>query len=97
MDDYFGSCPTVEGATRKSQDLVKMLAKDKFTHTAVVRNVRGRLSTLNQTHKLTNGNVKALVAEGGSSYVLDLKKNSQFDASVVSHWTSTILAALLPR
>ena len=78
MDDYFESHPTVEWAKRKAQDLVNMLAKDEFTLTKIVSNVRGTLSTVNQTDKLTNSNVKAIMAEDGPSYVLELKWNSQF-------------------
>ena len=47
MDDYLESSPTVE-ATRKAQDIVKMLAKGGFTLTKYVSNVRGVLPTLNR-------------------------------------------------
>ena len=88
IDDHLESSPTVEEATEKAQDLVKMLAKGGFTLTKFVSNVRGVLSALNRKQKLMDGNVKALAAEDESSHVLGLKWNYQFDTLVFSNGTS---------
>ena len=63
IDDYLESRPTVEETTRKTQDLVKILAKVRFTLTKFVSSVRGMLATLNGMENLVDGNVKALRAE----------------------------------
>ena len=47
IDDYLESCPTVEEATRKAQDVVQILAKGAFTLTMFVSNVPSVLLTLN--------------------------------------------------
>ena len=53
MDDYLESSPIVNEATRKAQDLGKMLAKAGFTLTKFVSDVRGVLSALNRTKNLS--------------------------------------------
>ena len=88
MDDYLESIPTVKKATRKAQDLVKMLAKGGFTLTNFVSKVRGVLSTLNRTENPIDGNVKDLAAKDEASHVLGLKWNYQYDTLVVNRRNS---------
>ena len=88
IDGYLELSPTVEEATWKANDFVKMLAKGGFTLTKLVSNVRGVLPTLNRIENPTNGNVKALAANEESSHVLGQKGIYRFDTLVLSHGTS---------
>ena len=87
-DRNLESSPTVEEATRKAQDLVKMSAKGGFTLTKLVSNKHGKISTRNWKKHPIDGNEKALAAENKFCHVLELICIYQFDTLVFSRGTS---------
>ena len=89
MDDYLESSATIEEATKKAQDFVKMLSKGGFTLTKFVSNVPNLSSRLNPKTELgTKTDEKLLAAEDEHSHVLGLKWNHRFDTLVVSRGTN---------
>ena len=89
MDDYLESSATIDEATKKAQDLVKMLSKGGFTLTKFVSNVPNLSNHLEQKIELdTKTDEKLLAAEDENSHVLGLKWNHRFDTLVVSRGTS---------
>ena len=89
MDDYLESSATINEATKKAQDLVKMLSTGGFTLTKFVSNVPNLSSRLDPKIKLgTKTDEKLLAAEDENSHVFGLKWNHRFDTLVVSRGTN---------
>ena len=88
MDDYLESSPTVEEAARKAQDLVKLLTLGGFTLTKFVSNAPSVLTQLEPNRESPEKQLKTLPTSEGSSHVLGLKWNHEFDTLVVSRGTS---------
>ena len=88
MDDYLESSQTVQQATQKAEDLVKLLARGGFKLTKFVTNVPSILSRLQPNTELPQGEIKVLPTAEDSSHVLGLKWNHRADTLVVSRGTS---------
>ena len=89
MDDYLESSASVDEATKKAHDLVKMLLKGVFTLTKFVSNVPHLSNRLDPKINFdTKTDEKLLAVEDESSHVLGLKWSHRFDTLVVSHGTS---------
>ena len=86
MDDYLESSPTVEDASNKAKDLVKLLAKGGFKLTKFVSNV-SQLPTKLEPDLTSNQEKEIPIAEE-CSHVLGLKWNHSTDTLVVSRGTS---------
>ena len=72
MDDYPESCPTVEEATRKAEDMVKLLSLGGFELTKFVSNVPS-IPTQMETDTTPATEVKEIPSGEESSHVLGLK------------------------
>ena len=89
MDDYLELSATIDEATRKAQELVKMLSIGGFTLTKFVSNVPNLSNRLDPKIELdTKTDEKFLAAEDENSHVLGLKWNHRFDTLFVSRGTS---------
>ena len=86
MDDYLESSPTVEDASNKAKDLVKLLAKGGFKLTKFVSNVSQLPTKLEPD--LTSNEEKEIPSAEECSHVLGLKWNHSSDTLVVSRGTS---------
>ena len=83
MDDYLESSVTIDEATKKIQDLVKMLSKGGFTSTKFVTNVPNIPNRLDPNNKLgTKTDDQLLAAADENSHFLGLKWNYRFDTLV---------------
>ena len=87
MDDYLESCPTVEEATRKAEDLVKLLSLGGFKLTKFVSNVPSIPAQM-ETDPTPAVEVKEIPSGEESSHVLGLKWNHATDTLVVSRGTN---------
>ena len=87
MDDYLESSPTVEEATRKAEDLVKLLSFGGFKLTKFVSNENSIPSRLEPQHDAKT-EVKEIPRPEDSSHVLGLKWNHSTDTLVVSRGTN---------
>ena len=88
MDDYLESSPTVEEASNKTKDLVKMLAKDGFNLTKFVSNINHLPAELPHSGKPAPTNAKVIPKPDESSHVLGLKWNHVSDTLIVSWGTN---------
>ena len=89
MDDYLESCPTLNEATKKAQDLVEMLAKGGFKLTKFVSNVPSLVNSVDPKSQLPTDSTEKILATGEeTSYVLGLKWNHSRDTLVVSRGTT---------
>ena len=89
MDDYLESSATIDEATKKAQDLVKMLSKGGLTLTKFVSNIPNLSNRLDPKLEIgTKTDEKLLAAEDESSHVLGMKWNHRFDTLFVSHETN---------
>ena len=96
MDDYLESCPTVEEATRKAEDLVKLLLLGGFKLTKLVSNVPSIPAQL-ATDPTTATEVKEIPSGEKSSHVLGLKWNHATDTLVVSRGTNPDIKPLVTQ
>ena len=86
MDDYLESCPTVEEATRKAEDLVKLLSLGGFKLTMFVSNVPSTPAEM-ETDPTLATEVKEIPSGEESSHVLGWKRNHATDTLVVCRGT----------
>ena len=84
MDDYLESSQTVEQATRKTQDLVKLLNLSIFTLTKFKTNVPSHSSQFQQDRKPPENDMKVLPTIADSSHVLGLGWNHRVDTLFLS-------------
>ena len=83
IDDYLKSCPTVEEASRKAEDLVKLLSPGGFKLTKFVSNVPSIPAQM-ETDPTPATEVKEISSGEESSHVLELEWNHATDTLVVS-------------
>ena len=74
MDDYLKSSQSVDEATRRAQDLVRVLILDEFTLTKIMTKVAISIQ-LEHNCKLPENDTKVLSIVGDSSHVLSLQWN----------------------
>ena len=87
MDDYLESCPTVEEATRKAEDLVKLLSLGDFKLNKFVSNVPSITAQI-ETDPTPATEVKEIPSGEESSHVLGLGWNHATDTLVASRGTN---------
>ena len=92
MDDYLETSPTIEEATRKAKDLVKLLSLGGFKLTKFVSNVR-TIPPQVETDPTTPTETKEIPSTEESSHVLGLKWNHSSDTLVVSRGTNPEIKA----
>ena len=92
MDDYLESSPTIEEATRKAKDLVKLLSLGGFKLTKFVSNVR-TIPPKVETDPTIPTETKEIPSTEESSHVLGLKWNHSSDTLVVSRGTNPEIKA----
>ena len=92
MDDYLESSPTIEEATRKAKDLVKLLSLGGFKLTKFVSNVR-TIPPQVETDPTIPTETKEIPSTEESSHVLGLKWNHSSDTLVVSRGTNPEIKA----
>ena len=92
MDDYLESSPTIEEATRKAKDLVKLLSLGGFKLTKFVSNVR-TIPPQVETDPSIPTETKEIPSTEESSHVLGLKWNHSSDTLVVSRGTNPEIKA----
>ena len=88
MDDYLESSPSIEEATKKAKDLVKLLERGGFKLTKFVSNVPQIPNELEPTGEPLSTAEKVIPKTEDSSHVLGLKWNHASDYLVVSRGTS---------
>ena len=87
MDDYLESCPTVEEATRKAGDLVKLLSLGGFKLTKFMSKLPS-IPAQTETDPTPATEVKEMPSGEESLHVLGLKWNHAPDTLVVSRSTN---------
>ena len=92
MDDYLESSPTIEEATRKAKDLVKLLSLGGFKLTKFVSNVC-TIPPQVETDPSIPTETKEIPSTEESSHVLGLKWNHSSDTLVVSRGTNPEIKA----
>ena len=97
MDDYLESSQTVEQATRKAQDLLKLLTLGGLTLRKFVTNEPSVSSQFQYGRKSPENYIKLLVTVADSSHVLGLRWNHRPDTLVVSRGTSPELNTVIAQ
>ena len=94
VDDYLQSGPTVEEATRKAEDLVKLLSLGDFKLTMFVSNVSSIPAQM-ETNRTPETKVEEIPSGEESSHVLELNWNHTTDNLVVSRGTNSQIKATI--